>query len=304
MTEQNFVRGAHRVMPLEHNVLYKKQRNRYLKEQWNKLGASKRMTIIFGARCTNGVVLVSDRLVKTGENVSYSIEKLRRCGDFQFAVFGAAGLGTLFEEFLALLPQNVNRHMAWINYQNEKLTHDKKADFPNDSKAPEPPLFQYTLEDFKHDCVELLTEMKKRYSIAFENDDSCILQILFGVNTGSEAKLYYLDSVNCLPAEVPEAVFIGYGEYVEIFRKCWSPSMDMLSASQLGAFAIKYVELDEITKNVGVGKGGNPQIWIIPDGYPAVELTVEADERTKKMLSDVDIEVKAVYSKLHSLFRS
>ena len=261
------------------------------------------MTLIFGARCTNGVVMVSDRLVKTGENISYNIDKIRRCGNFQFAVFGAAGLGTLFEEFLALLPENVNRHIAWLNYQNEKLTRGKETDFPNNPKAPEPPLFHYSLEDFKHDCVELLTDMKKRYSVAFENDDDCILQILFGVHTGTEAKLYYMDSINCLPAEVPEAVFIGYGERVEIFRKCWNPSMDMLSSAQLGAFAIKYIELDGITKNVGVGKDGIPQIWVIPDGYPPLEMDL-ADERTKKMLSDVEIEVKSVYSKLHSLFRS
>jgi 20S proteasome alpha/beta subunit len=261
------------------------------------------MTLIFGARCTNGVVIVSDRMVKTGEKTSYSIDKIRRCGDYAFAVFGAAGLGTLYEEFLTILPQIVERNNSWVNYQNEKLKRNRDVEFSNDPKAPEPPLFHYTVEDFKHDCVELLTDMKKRYSVAFENDEDCVLQILIGVNTGTEAKLYYLDSINCLPAEVPECVFIGYGECVEVFRKIWNPSMDILSAAELGAFTIKYVEYDEITKNVGVGKGNQPQIWIIPDGYHPDEMDFE-DEQTKKMITIVDAEVEAVYTKLHSLFRS
>ncbi len=55
-----------------------------------------------------------------------------------------------------------------------------------------------------------------------------------------------------------------------------------------------------MTKNVGVGKNGQPQIWFIADGYQALELT---GEKLNKMMSDVDTEVKQVYTKLHSLFR-
>lgn len=88
---------------IENKVLYKKQRNRYLNDMRNKLGAFNPMTLIFGARCVDGVILVSDRLVKSGENIHYT-DKLRRVGGINWAVFGAAGLGTLFEEFLTVLP--------------------------------------------------------------------------------------------------------------------------------------------------------------------------------------------------------
>lgn len=263
-------------------------------------GDSESMTLIFGARCVDGVVLVSDRLVKTGEKTSFNTDKIRTCGEYNWILFGAAGLGTLYEEFLNILPQHVNQHFAWINYQNEKLKEDRKKTFKKNPDAPHPPYFEYSIEDFKHDCVELLTEMKNRYSVAFENDDDCVLQTLFSVVVGSEAKLYYLDSINCLPAEVPESLFIGYGERVEIFRKCWNTSMSMRQSATLGAFTIMYVEHDEITKNVGVG-GRLPQIWYIPDGSKPREIL--GDELNEIML-DVSRELGLVYGKLHSLFRS
>jgi len=260
------------------------------------------LTLIFGARCVDGVVIVGDRLVKTGDNISYNIDKIRKCGDFQWAIFGASGLGTLFEEFLNILPRNVNNRFSWVRYQNAKLKRDKEKIFKKDADAPNPPFFDYSIEDFKHDCVELLTEMKNRYSVAFENDDDCILQILIGVGVGkgAEAKLYYLDSINCLPAEVPESLFIGYGERVEVFRKCWHTGMTMRQSAMLGAFTIKYVEHDQITKNVGLD-GRKPQIWCIPDGgIPKEVLGAELDE----IMSGVDKELQPVYLKLHSLFRS
>ncbi|MGD0450972.1 MAG: hypothetical protein ABSA79_07980 [Candidatus Bathyarchaeia archaeon] len=259
------------------------------------------MTLIFGARCTDGVVLVSDRLVRSGEFVGHNAEKVRKCENIPWAIFGAAGLENLFEEFLTILPQNVNRRLSWITYQNAKLKKDREDTFGNNPDAPNPPYFEYSVVDFKQDCVELLTDMKKRYSVAFENDDECALQILIAVNARDDlAKLYYLESTNCLPVEVPEAVFIGYNPIVEIFRKCWNKSMNMVQSAKIGAFAIKYVETDEITKNVGVGKG-LPQIWCIPDGGQTKEII---GVPLSTIMADVDKEVKAVYEHLHSLFRS
>lgn len=46
------------------------------------------MTLIFGARCSDGVVLVGDRLVKSGEQTSHTANKIRKCGSFEWAIFG------------------------------------------------------------------------------------------------------------------------------------------------------------------------------------------------------------------------
>jgi hypothetical protein len=259
------------------------------------------MTLILGARCTDGVVLVADRLVVLGDSPTYAFDKIRRGGNIPWAVFGAAGVGTLFEEFLTLLPQNVTRHQTWMTYQNAKLEHDRQETFGDNTKAPHPPIFAYTVEDFKHDCVELLIDMKKRYAVAFENDRNwCELQILIGLNVGTEAKLYYLESENCMPAEVPLSLFIGQGEICEVFRKCWNSSMTMEQSAKLGAFTIKYVKLDKISETIGVGSS-KPQLWYIPDGNnPREVVGTELDT----LMQDVDHIVQVVYSKLHSLFRS
>jgi len=259
------------------------------------------MTLIFGARCVDGVVLVGDRLVKSGRTVSFTMDKIRKFGNINWAVAGAAGIGTLFDEFLTLLPEYVIRHQQWINYQNAKLEHDREETFGNTPNAPEPPYYTYSVEDFKHNCAELMADMRKRYSFAFENPNKwCELQVLIGINTLSEAKLYYMDSESILPAEVPESVFIGQEDMCEVFRKCWNQSMTIKQAAQLGAFTIKYVELDKISDTVGVGVN-QPQIWYIPDGSDPRELV---GLELSTLIQQVDREKDLVYRKLHSLFRS
>ncbi|HVP26264.1 MAG TPA: hypothetical protein VMT26_01185, partial [Candidatus Bathyarchaeia archaeon] len=142
------------------NHLYKKQQNRYLTSS-PKLRLIP-TTLIMGARCSDGVILVGDRKVTSSLGDSWT-DKIRRTGRVGWAVFGAAGVGTLFEEFLTLLPQKVDRHMGWMNYQNQRLNNQHQQDFANNPNAARPPLMSYTKEDFKQDCVELLTEMKNRY---------------------------------------------------------------------------------------------------------------------------------------------
>jgi hypothetical protein len=103
--------------------------------------------------------------------------------------------------------------------------------------------------------------MKTHYLAAFEQDSNwCSLQILIGMNEKTEAKLYYINSENCIPEEVSEALFIGLGEYVEIFRNCWDQSLTMEQSAKLGALAIKYVELEHVVEGVGVGKNLQPQV--------------------------------------------
>jgi hypothetical protein len=262
------------------------------------------MTLIFGARCTDGVVIVSDRLMMYGETKSLSANKIRKCGDFQWAIFAAAGEVTLYEEFLTRLPEVVNRTQSWINYQNAKNEEERKKDFGTENEdAPRLLQFSYTVETFKQDCVTLLNDMVKRYERAFENDDDCMLQIFIGVNTNAEAQLFYLDSVNCRPFEVKDAHFIGQRHLVEVFRKAWNDSMNMTQSAKLGAFAIKYTEMAELSAGVGVGQKGQGavQLWVIPDGKPPLEITGEILDNFNKEVSD---KVEKVFNDLNSLFRS
>ncbi|MGI0010780.1 MAG: hypothetical protein ACREAE_05220, partial [Nitrosopumilaceae archaeon] len=56
------------------------------------------MTLIIGARCKDGVVLVGDRKV-TGSLKQYT-NKIRKLGQAEWIIFSAAGMEALFNEFL------------------------------------------------------------------------------------------------------------------------------------------------------------------------------------------------------------
>jgi len=277
---------------LRQGKLYKRKRpNRYL-----KIRRVPRTTLIVGAKCKDGVVLVGDRKVNTDFGVSY-IEKIRRCPEISWAVFGAAGVGTLFEEFLEVLPQKVSYHYNWIQYQSDRIRYQHTQEFGENRFAPRPPEMAYSFADFKHDCVELLKEMRNAYSIA-HTEEGCTLQILMGIRE-RESKLFYLDSIYCLPAEVTKIVFIGQSELGEVFRKSWDDGMTMAETAKLATFAIRYIEKEGISDGIGVGEY-QPQVWFIPnDGDPREIL----GDKLSTLLADVEPEVEAIRQKLHSLFR-
>ena len=279
---------------LDHRVLYKNRGNRYLIK-----ARLKRTTLIMAAKCRDGVVIVGDRKVKNG--VPPYKEKIKRCGNITWAIFGAAGVGNLFDEFLVLLPQKITAHDLWVRYQNQRLLNEHQQNFgTNAVDVQPPPLYRYSAEDFKQDCVGLLTEMKNRYAVAFE-DPQCRLEVLIGFSVENEgAKLYYLDSDYCLPAEANGFLAIGQREFAEVFRKSWSSEMTMKQTAKLGMLAIKYIEQEAISEDIGVGTE-EPQVWYISNENQIREVAlVELAE----MVTDVDTEVSKLRTKMHSLFRS
>ena len=281
------------------SLLYEERNNRYL-TSCPKLRLMP-TTLIMGGKCSDGVVLIGDRKVTSGLGVSWT-DKIRKFGNINWAVFGAAGVGTLFEEFVNLLPPKVVRHQSWINYQNQRLLNQHTQEFKNNPNAIQPPLMNYNDADFKQDCVELLTEMRNRYSIAFQ-DPSCTLHVLMGISVkGIGGRLYYLNSTHCLPAEVNELVAIGQSELAETFRKSWERNMTMEQTAKLCMVAIKYIEQEGISEGIGVGSQ-QPQVWFLPYvGEPTIREIV--GEELNKMVSEVDTQVKALQTQLHMLFRS
>ena len=281
------------------SVLYEKDYNRYLTSS-PKLRLIP-TTLIIGGKCSDGVVLVGDRKVTSGLGVSWS-DKIIRTDRVGWAVFGAAGVGVLFQEFLTLLPQKVDRHMGWMNYQNQRLLNQYTQEFANNPNAIRPPTMTYLDEDFKQDCVELLTEMRNRYNIAFQ-DPSITLHVLIGISVrGQGGRLYYLDSMHCLPAEVNGLLAIGQSELAEVFRKSWDASMTMEQTAKLCMVTIKYIEQEGISEGIGVGSQ-QPQVWFLPyAGEPNIREIL--GEELNRMVSEVDTQVGALRTQLHRLFRA
>ena len=116
----------------------------------------------------------------------------------------------------------------------------------------------------------------------------------------TESKLFYLDSIYCLPAEVTKIVFIGQGELGEVFRKSWDTRMTMAETAKLATFAISYIEKEGISEGVGVGER-QPQVWFVPNDANPREIL---GNELSNLLVDVEPEVVAIQNRLHSLFRS
>ncbi|MFZ0511523.1 MAG: hypothetical protein WAM14_07950 [Candidatus Nitrosopolaris sp.] len=60
---------------------------------------------------------------------------------------------------------------------------------------------------------------------------------------------------------------IGSGEpYGSIFlKKCWGKEMLMQDVAKLGCFIIRYIEVNELDRRVGLDKNKHPQIYYIPN---------------------------------------
>jgi 20S proteasome alpha/beta subunit len=74
------------------------------------------MTLIVGARCKDGVVLIADRMVL---NSSRLVDKIRRPENLN-VIFSAGGLESVFEDYLDDLIKNVNLMYNWFQEENKK----------------------------------------------------------------------------------------------------------------------------------------------------------------------------------------
>jgi len=241
------------------------------------------MTYILGARCKDGVVLISDRKVSGVDSEDPYTSKIRPA--FTDAVFAAAGFETVFEDFLNELPKRVTIRQKMIEEQGKSL--------PANSG------YYYTLYHFKQDCIALIKEIKESCS---EIQDRGILaiQVLIGVKDYFKNKsvLYYLDSFDCLPVEIKHKKVIGQSNLADVFLKSWKPEMTMKETARLGAFIIKYIEKEKLSEDNGVGIGGyQPQILLIPDGETPVEMNIE---EINDLLKDVDVTVNETIEKIGS----
>lgn len=248
----------------------------------------KKMTYVIGARCKDGVVLIGDRKVTFAGDLGISKyeEKIKITPQLKDIVFTAAGVKDLFEEFL----EEIERKVFLTN----------NAIIEQNKKNPESLHLVYTVNDFKHNCVELLKELKEMYS-EIQEEGYPSLQVLFAVRHPDKHKsvLYYIDSTNCFPSEVNGIIPIGESQVAEVFRKSWKPEMTMEETAKLGAFIIKYIEKEKISDLIGVGKY-EPQILFIKDEEMPREIK---DVELKNLLKDIDKNVEEIRKKIGSLSR-
>ena len=186
------------------------------------------MTLIIGVRCSNGIVLGSDRKILRGGEVEYS-NKLYEINNIAYAVEGLTGIA---EDFLNLFELEIRRRRGVDTLYEAKILAE-----------------------------DIVGELTERYAERVESGSP--IGILMGGLSGlisGEAQLYYIHSRGY--GEKTYFICSGHGgSYATTLAKFMlDRSFDVHENARRVAFIIAY-----IAEDVDVTVGGQPHIAIIKD---------------------------------------
>lgn len=191
----------------------------------------KDMTYILGSNCADGVVLVGDRKIVSGDGSSHEYgDKIFR--DVPFMVVGSSGISGLFEKFR----EKVTEFIASPSYKHTVIAMTTQIEIITRQ-------LNEAYRDVLHgECFDVLLGIKGTITP--------VLRYIYPFGFAEEARRYKV---------------IGHGEpYGSFFLKhWWKPEMTMLEVAELGFFIIKYIEEFKLDDTVGIGES-YPQIWLIP----------------------------------------
>ncbi len=209
------------------------------------------MTLIIGARCSDGIILAADRKVIRGGEADYT-EKIFQLGGTVLAFEGLTGIR---DDFLLLLRSEMDRARGFTNiYEMKLVVEDIVADL------------------FRRYCERL----------GEEGSIGALLGGLSGISAGA-AEIYYIH-----PQGYGESVRYrcsGHGaDYAHSLGKfLLGPASTAQDNAYRAAFIISWVSED-----VDMLVGGEPQVAMIQDGnatvnYLSEELTQRAIRRAKQL---------------------
>lgn len=211
------------------------------------------MTLIIGARCSDGIILAADRKVIRGGEADY----MDKVFELEGTVLAFEGLTGIRDDFLLLLRSEMDRIRGFTNLYEMKLV----------------------VED-------IVADLSKRYCerLGDEGSIGALLGGLSGMSTGT-AEIYYVH-----PQGYGEAVRYrcsGHGaDYAHSIAKfLLSPENSVQDNAYRAAFLISWVSED-----VDMLVGGEVQVAMIQDdtsgvNYLSSELARSADERAKQLKS-------------------
>ena len=183
------------------------------------------MTYIMGARCKDGLVIVSDSRLATGSDISRG-DKIFQ--PISTAVIGASGNAGVFTKFSRQISESV---------ENQQVK---------------------SWDDLMTVVEDLTLRLNQRYLERTREP----IEVLMGIqDSEDDAKLYFVSS-NGVAQEITKVIAIGHAEpYGSLFLKImWSNEITMRQAAELGAFviyAIAELEIDNSIDNLA-------QLWYIP----------------------------------------
>lgn len=191
----------------------------------------KDMTYILGSHCADGVVLVGDRKLVSGDGSTHEYgDKI--FVDFPSMVVGSSGISGLFEKF------------------RERLTYFVAS-----------PSYEHTVAVLTTQIETITRQLNEAYRDILKGE---YFDVLLGLKGSITPVLKYI-----YPFGFAEGVrgykVIGHGEpYGSFFLKhWWKPEMKMLEVVELGFFIIRYIQEFKLDDTVGIGES-YPQVWLIP----------------------------------------
>jgi 20S proteasome alpha/beta subunit len=190
------------------------------------------MTLILGAKCIDGVVLMADKkvILNDGIDIDYR-DKLFAILDY--VVFGSSGSTDNFELF---------RGYAMEYFREHQVSFD--------------------------DIVKELSGLAFRVNQKYDFSKDFYFDILVALQYADRPSTLTFISGYGNPRTIEKYHMLGSGaSYGKVFlEKLWSEDLTMEQFAKLGYFIIKYVEDFRLNQAVGIGYD-HPQIWFIPDGY-------------------------------------
>ncbi|MEX0595670.1 MAG: hypothetical protein WD512_04145 [Candidatus Paceibacterota bacterium] len=220
----------------DYNNFYKRQML-YKLEEIKK----KDMTYILGARCCDGVVLVSDTKVTIDNGADFAYTK-KLFKPFNSVVMGAAGISGLYASFQDRM------NLAVSNDEDQGI---------NVSNVGTMSVIAENVIRNMHD-----TYKEDRWLIT-QN-----FNVIMGMRMGLEAELKCFNGLGTPePTDLRKPKVIGHGEpYGAMFiKELWNEDWTMERTARLALFVIKIIRDKEIDSSVGYIDECLPQVYYIPD---------------------------------------
>jgi len=183
------------------------------------------LTYVIGARCKDGILIISDSRVTRGNDVNQA-EKIIRPIDN--AIVGAAGTTALFSKFLRQIDENI---------KNQEIK---------------------TWSELINIVEDITLKLNQRY-IDRTREATEVLMAIQDVE--GDAKLYFV-SPQGVAEEVKRVSVIGHGEpYGALLLKTmWKPDMTMRETAEIATFILTLIQVTEVDNSVDA----DPQIWYVP----------------------------------------
>jgi 20S proteasome alpha/beta subunit len=198
----------------------------------------KDMTLIIGAKCKDGVVLIADKKIVEGTDITTG-EKINILP--LGIVVAGAGTGEVIDKF--------NERIPFVLDERKRLNYEALKEKYPDIQMEEVP-FYFRPYEFLEDCEGLIFQLFDRYKRQ--------IQVLVASGNIEKAELNYIDSESFLSSKRRTYISIGTGSPYSNFllKKLWEEykgNFTMIEMAKLCKFIINLVEDIKIDTYVGNG---------------------------------------------------